>query len=230
MPSGCRSPSSTTPAPSASRSCAWARAAGLEEFKKKHPDFGQGGTFFVYYPVPFRQKELIKEKYDFLIKNGYEIGNHTYTHEDLGKENADGVQKALGLNVKYTQEYMPGYDVFALALPYGIAPKGDAFKYAVSGEYEGTKYNNRAILRVGSNPAPAPNSIKFDATKLPRVRASEMKTGGVGMYDYLTSFEKHPDRKYISDGNPNTIVIPEGEQANLNKDSVKDKQVITYTK
>lgn len=202
----------------------------MEEFKKKHPDFGQGGTFFVYYPIPFRQKELIQEKYDFLINNGYEIGNHSYTHENLGKETAEGVQKALALNVKYTQDYLPGYDVFALALPYGIAPKDEKFKYAVAGEYEGVKYNNRAILRVGSNPAPAPNHIKYDATKLPRVRASEINSGGVCMYDYLASFEKHPEKKYISDGNPNTIVVPEEEQENVNKESISDKQFITYKK
>ncbi|MEA4849223.1 MAG: hypothetical protein VB106_18465, partial [Clostridiaceae bacterium] len=57
----------------------------LEEFKKEHPDFGSGGSFFVYYPIPFRQKELIKEKYEFLIANGYDIGNHSYSHENLGK-------------------------------------------------------------------------------------------------------------------------------------------------
>lgn len=200
----------------------------IEEFKKKHPDFGQGGSFFVYYSNPFRQKELIKEKYDFLIKNGYEIGNHSYTHENLGELSAEGVQKALALNVKYTQEYLPGYDVFALALPYGIAPKDEKFQYAISGEYEGTKYNNRVILRVGSNPAPAPNHIKFDAARLPRIRASEIKMGGTGIYDYLASFEKHPEKRYISDGNPNTIVIPEKEQENINKDSISDKQLITY--
>lgn len=200
----------------------------LEEYFKKYPDFGRGGSFFVFYSLPFRQKELIQEKFDFLVNNGYEIGNHTYTHENLGKESAEGVQKALALNVKNTQEYLPGYDVYSLALPYGIAPKGDNFKYAVSGEYEGTKYNNSVILRVGSNPAPAPNHVKFDTTKLPRVRASEMNTGGVGMYDYLAYFDKNHDKRYISDGNPDTIVIPEEEQENLNQDSLKDKQLITY--
>lgn len=200
----------------------------LEDFSKKHPDFGKGGSFYVYYPLPFRQKELIKEKFDFMVKNGYEIGNHTYTHEQLGKESAEGVQKALALNAKYTQEYLPGYDVFSLALPYGIAPKDEKFKYAISGEYEGVKYNNRAILKVGSNPAPAPNNVKYDITKLPRVRASEMNTAGLGMYDYLNYFEKNPGKRYISDGNPDTVVIPEGEEKDLNMDSVKDKQVITY--
>lgn len=202
----------------------------MEDFKRKHPDFGQGGTFFVYYPVPFRQKELIKEKYEFLINNGYEIGNHSYTHEDLGSLTAEGVQKALAMNVKLTQEYMPEYDVFALALPYGIAPKDEKFKYAISGEYEGTKYHNRAILRVGSNPAPAPNHVKFDPARLPRIRASEINMGGTGIYDYIASFDKHPGKKYISDGNPVTIVILEEDEVNINKESLKDKQLITYKK
>lgn len=201
----------------------------LEDFYKKHPDFGRAASFYVYYPIPFRQKELIKEKFDFLVSNGYEIGNHAYTHENLGKLDAAGVQKALGLNVKNTQTYLPGYDVFSLALPYGAAPKGDDFKYAASGEFEGTKYNHRAILKVGSNPALAPNDIKFDPLKLPRVRASEMKTDGVGMYDWLKYFDKHPEKKYISDGNPKTIAVPETEVNNVDKDKLKDKELVTYT-
>lgn len=200
----------------------------LEDFKKKHPDFGTGGSFFVYYPLPFRQKELIAEKYEFLIKNGYDIGNHSYTHENLGKLSTADVQKALALNVKNTQAYLPGYDVYGLALPYGIAPKGEDFKYAMQGEYEGTKYHNRAILKVGSNPAPSPVNMKFDPLKLPRVRASEVKTDGVGMYDWLAVFDKHPERKYISDGNPETITIPETEKEKINMDSLKNKELKIY--
>jgi hypothetical protein len=48
------------------------------------------------------------------------------------------------------------------------------------------------------------------------------------MYDYLASFEKNPGKRYISDGNPDTIVIPEEEQENVNKESIADKQFITY--
>ncbi len=200
----------------------------IEEFKKEHPDFGSGGSFFVYYPLPFRQKELIKEKYEFLIQNGYDIGNHAYTHENLGSLSVEGVQKALAKNVKLTQEYLPGHDVYGLALPYGIGPKGDNYKYAAQGEYEGVKYNHRAVLKVGSNPAPSPVSIKFDPIRLPRIRASEMNTAGTGMYDWLLSFEKKPEKRYISDGNPDTVAIPESEKENVDQNKLNGKELIIY--
>jgi peptidoglycan/xylan/chitin deacetylase (PgdA/CDA1 family) len=200
----------------------------LEEFKKQHPDFGSGGSFFVYYPIPFRQKELIKEKYEFLAANGYDIGNHSYNHENIGALSPEEIQKSLGMNVSRTQEYLPGYDVYALALPYGIGPKGDNYKYAVQGEYEGVKYNNRAVLKVGSNPAPSPVSVKFDPARLPRVRASEMNTEGLGLYDWLDTMDKKPERRYISDGNPDTVAIPEREKANVDMGKLNGKELLVY--
>ncbi|HYE82551.1 MAG TPA: polysaccharide deacetylase family protein [Clostridia bacterium] len=200
----------------------------LEDFKKEHPDFGSGGSFFVFYPLPFRQKELIKEKYEFLIQNGYDVGNHAYTHENLGSLSIEDVQKALGKNVKLTEEYLPGYDVYALALPYGIGPKGDNYKYAAQGEYDGVKYNHRAVLKVGSNPAPSPVSVKFDPIRLPRVRASEMNTAGTGIYDWLAHFDKKPEKRYVSDGNPDTVAIPESEKDNVDQSRLNGKELVIY--
>ncbi len=198
----------------------------LEEFCNNHPDFGKAASFFVYYPVPFRQKNLIYEKYKFLIDNGYEIGNHGYNHENLGGITIEKVQESLAKNAKLTEDY--GYKVQSLALPYGSAPKGENYKYVVSGEYDGYSYYNKAVLKVGSNPAYAPNHLKFDFSRIPRVRASEIFVEGTGLYDYLNYFEKNPEKKYISDGNKGTITIPEYELPNINEDAIKDKKLITY--
>lgn len=200
----------------------------LESFSEKHPDFGKSASFFVYYPIPFRQKDLIKEKYEFLISHGYEIGNHGYNHENLGKINIEEVQKSLSKNVMKTKEILPDYEVQSLALPYGAAPKGEDYKYVVSGSYEGFSYDHKAVLLVGSNPAPSPNSIKFNPQRLPRVRGSEMLVAGTGLYDYIKYFEKNPHKKYISDGDTNTITIPESEIDNIDKDRLVNKKVITY--
>ncbi|MDD2481206.1 MAG: polysaccharide deacetylase family protein [Lutispora sp.] len=200
----------------------------LENFSEKYPDFGKAASFFIYYPIPFRQKDLIKEKYEFLINHGYEIGNHGYNHENLGKINIEEVQKSLSKNVMKTKEILPDYEVQSLALPYGAAPKGEDYKYVVSGNYEGFSYDHKAVLLVGSNPAPSPNSIKFNPQRLPRVRGSEMLVAGTGLYDYIKYFEKNPHKKYISDGDTNTITIPESEIDNIDKDRLVNKKVITY--
>ncbi|WP_372998243.1 polysaccharide deacetylase family protein [Lutispora sp.] len=202
----------------------------LEDFYKDHPDFGRAASFFVYYPVPFRQKELIKDKFDFLIENGYEIGNHGYNHENLGKVSIEEVQESLSKNARQTKEILGDYIVESLALPYGAAPKGDGYKYVISGSFEGFNYFHKAVLKVGSNPAPSPNSIDFDPQRLPRVRASEMKVQGTGIYDYLKYFENNPDKKYVSDGDPNTVTIPESEISNIDIERLEmsNKKLITY--
>lgn len=201
----------------------------MEDFAKAHPDFGNAATFFVYYPVPFRQKESVKYKLEYLINNGFDVGNHSLSHEMLGKMDAEGIQKQLALNVKNTLDLLPGYNVDLLALPYGSRPKDDSLrKYLISGEFEGTSYTNKAVLLVGSNPAPSPADKSFDFTAIPRVRASEMKTEGTGLYDWLKYFDSHPDERYISDGDPDVIAVPQKYEDRVNSEYIKDKKLILY--
>lgn len=201
----------------------------MEDFAVKHTGFGSAATFYVYYPVPFRQMDKIKYKFEYLINKGFDIGNHSYTHEMLGKLDDKGIQKQLGLNVKTSMEYLADYKVDTLALPYGSRPKDeDLRKYLISGEYEGTKYENRAVLLVGSNPAPAPGTMDYDPSALPRVRASETNTGGTGIYDWLKYFDSHPDERYVSDGNSETVVVPKSKEYNLKLEDLKNKKIITY--
>jgi Predicted xylanase/chitin deacetylase len=201
----------------------------MQEFAKSHPGFGNYATFYVYYPIPFRQRDKIKEKLEYLISNGFDVGNHTYSHEMLGKMDKDGIQKQLGLNVKSTSAYLPDYTVDTMALPYGSRPKDETLrKCLTSGNYDGIAYNNRAVLLVGSNPAPAPASFKYDPSAIPRIRASETNTGGTGLYDWLKYFDIHPEQRYISDGDPNTVAVPMQLQDNINIDGLKDIKLITY--
>ncbi|MGI6112758.1 MAG: polysaccharide deacetylase family protein [Mahellales bacterium] len=201
----------------------------LEEFNKKHPDFGMASTFYVYYPVPFRQEELIQYKFEYLLERGMDIGNHSYTHENLGSLNAQEIQRVLALNVKLTQEYLPGYEVDSLALPYGARPKDERAAYIERGEHDGTAYHNKGVLLVGANPAPSPVHVKYNPKRLPRVRASQTNTEGVGMYDWLEYFDNNPGKRYISDGNADTVAIPEGMEEYINKEALGQKELIVYS-
>ncbi|QCX34538.1 polysaccharide deacetylase [Caloramator sp. E03] len=199
----------------------------LEDFYKLHPDFGLKATFYVYYPVPFRQKELIEKKFRYLIDNGMDIGNHTYNHENLRKLNTAGIQESLGKNVMNTKKYLPDYEVDSLALPYGIKPKDNSLiEYVIKGEYKNTIYNNKIVLLVGSNPAYPIYHIKTKPDAIPRIRASEMDTYGTGLYDWLDYFDKHPEEKFISDGNANIISVPADKQNEIYKDKVNGKEIV----
>ena len=55
-----------------------------------------------------------------------------------------------------------------------------------------------------------------------------MKVDGVGLYDWLEYFDKHPSRRYISDGNPSTLTAPESLQDKLNPDAAGDMEIVFY--
>ena len=186
-------------------------------------DFGLAATFFTYYEYPFRQDEHIKRKYDYLVLKGFEIGNHTYTHENLRLASPDGAKEQLARHIKRTWDYLPGYQVRSLALPYGEYP--DDMEYIIAGTWENISYYNEAILLVGANPAPSPFSSEFDPTKLPGCRRDDR---GVGMYEWLDMLEDQPGRRYISDGDPETVAFPADLADRIWDEAVAGKELIPY--
>jgi len=172
----------------------------LEGFYRENPDFGLEGSFYIFYENPFRQQEQVDKKLNYLVERGFEIGNHGYNHgnlRDLSGESPEAVEKELALHVKRTRDYLPDYRARSLALPYGAWP--DPRELAAEGEYEGTNYRHEAVLLVGAHPAPSPFHEDFDPLALPRVRASEKNTEGVGMYDWLERYRQNPERRYIQE-------------------------------
>jgi len=202
----------------------------LEEFNKEHPDFPLKATFFLYGSNPFRQPELIEYKLKYLIEKGFDIGNHTLEHNDMSKINdADTIQKVIAKQAAYLESFIPGYKVNTYALSYGARPKDKSlYPYLQKGEYEGKSYENIAILNVGWDPYLSPVDKDFDPYSIHRVRASETKVDGVGLYDWLKEFDQNPDRRYISDGNPNIITVPKKFEEKVDKNKLGDKELYIY--
>ncbi len=168
----------------------------MESFYKEHPDFGLNGTFYINGSGFFSGGGTEKERLEYLLNKGFEIGNHTNTHVYLNKASAETIQKEIGTVSNKVNELV-GYKINSLALPFGISSK-DYKEYISKGTYEGQEYENKIILLVGSNPAPSPTSEKLNLLSLPRVRA----TGGnkrvdCDLYYWLDVMEKNPKMKYV---------------------------------
>ena len=188
----------------------------MEQFKKEHPDFPMTATFYLLPAIKpglrlFGQEEYIKQKLEYLVKNGYELGNHSYWHQNLGKTDDAGVQKQLSLAVKAIQSYIPGYNIRSLALPLGVHPKNQVLEH--DGAYQETKYHHDSVLLVGSGPAPSPFAAKFNPYKLERIQAGDT---GWGPKAYVKMFQKNPQLRYVSDGNSQTVTVPKSMQEKLN--------------
>ncbi|MFZ5817539.1 MAG: polysaccharide deacetylase family protein [Bacillota bacterium] len=191
----------------------------LLQFAREHPDFGLAGTFYVKFTeVPFEEEEHWKEKLRFLVRHGFEVANHSYTHDNLALLDDQGVQRSLAMNVKRIREALPDYDGSTLALPMGMMPRNRAL--AVEGEYGGTRYKHRAVLLVADSPNYSPYDKRLDLFALQRTQAIQSEFDR--WFPYLETY------RYVSDGDPDTVVFPESYQELLNPEKVKGKKVRTY--
>lgn len=195
----------------------------LEEFKKKHPDVPVTATFFVNGGI-FNQEKYNEKIVKWMIENGYDIGNHTQTHLDIKKSTAENVQKEIVYVYNKLEELIPGKYVKIIALPFGspYTKEHENYKYVLSSTYDGKTYETEAALRVGWEPEVSPYDKNFDKTFLKRCRAYDNNGKDFDIEMVFNMLEKN---KYISDGDPNTIVIKETDESKI---ETTDKKVITY--
>ncbi|NLJ58551.1 MAG: polysaccharide deacetylase family protein [Tissierellia bacterium] len=199
----------------------------LEEYKSKYPDFKVTASFFLG-PNPFGQEEYAEEKLRWLIENGYDVGNHTYSHLEMEYLNSEEIEIEIGIINNMLDEYLPTYTIETLALPHGSNPKDEFIESVLEGEYQGVNYKTIAILDVGWRPAYSPYDILTDFNSLYRVTASEINVDNCGMYDYFKQYEENKRERFISDGNPDVITIPQRHLDYLNMDMVASKLVNVY--
>ena len=185
----------------------------LESFLKERPDFGRAATFFVL-PGASRPNRLFDQpqyegrKLQFLASQGYEIGNHTLWHANLGKYDEGTVRGQIAEAQVWIRRHVPDYPVRTLALPHGVYPRDLA--WAQSGTAKGTTYKTDGILMVAGGAAPSPFARSFDAMRIPRIQAVERDLGY-----WLQYFDKNPSERFISDGDPSTITIPSSKRDKL---------------
>ncbi len=182
----------------------------LEAFLRERPDFGRGATFFVLPAADppnrlFNQPAYAGKKLQYLVSRGYEIGNHTLWHANLGKYDEATVRAQIAGAQQWIQRHVPDYRPRTLSLPHGVYPKD--VSWALHGSANGATYSHDAILMVAGGAAPSPFSRAFDPVRLPRIQAVEAE-----LASWLRYFERRPHERFVSDGDPDVITVPAGSQ------------------
>jgi peptidoglycan/xylan/chitin deacetylase (PgdA/CDA1 family) len=195
----------------------------LQAFAKTHPDFPAKATFYVLPLSAFGQPADASKKMQALLAQGFEIGNHTVSHNRLDHMSDADVQKELGNCVALIHKLAPQAQIDTVALPLGIAPRNRAL--LASGEYQGQHYANRAVLLVGAGPAPSPVAAKFKPMRLPRIQANELPYGITFWLDIL---KRHPNLRFVSDGDPNTVTVPRSQADKVDKSHLNGLTLRTY--
>ncbi len=189
----------------------------MEAFFAKHPDFGRGGFFAI---LPFNcfaepnepdQMPYCEQKLTWLAEHGYEIGNHTAGHQDLLDITDEQFMAELGEAVIWIDERVPepGNLSQVLIMPYGNYPDADLHQEQCRMMREGFEYKGRTIrieaaFMVGANPAESPSSTLWDPIWIPRIQTYDEV-----MDFWFTAFEDGSVILYASDGNPETVTVPD---------------------
>lgn len=183
----------------------------LLDFADEHPDFDAVASFYVN-AHPFGGGSDAPQMLRDLHELGFELGNHTASHSNLRELSAGGVRKELAAGVAAITDAVPDAQVRTLSLPLGIWPEPRKLAY------RGEGYDHEGILLVGADPAPSPFHAEFDPLALPRIRSSPAWDGGEPDYGsafWLDVLAEHPERRYVSDGNPETVSFPQDLSADL---------------
>ena len=195
----------------------------LEQFKKKYPDYNVTATFFVTGAL-FNQPEYNEKILNWLVDNGYDVGNHTKTHLNIGNSKASQVQYEIAYVYKQLDNIIPNKYVKIIALPFGspLRKTHENFPYVLKGQDEDYSYETNAALRVGWEPEVSSYSKEFDKTYIKRCRGYDNNGKEFDIEMILKMLDRS---RYVSDGDANTIVTSSNQEDNI---ITTDKEIILY--
>lgn len=200
----------------------------LEKFKKMYPDYHVTATFFVNGVLFRNKKEDDIKAMKWMVEHGYDIGNHTWEHALLSDCDAEEIEYQVGSLYKLLDEIIPGKYVDIVALPFGSPAQTDGdpkYEKIFNGNYEGFAYSTKASLLCAWTRSFSPFVTEYDHTAIRRIRAYDHNGTE---FDIQQNFEELNDgRRYISDGNPDTIVIKAEEEEDWLGETY-GKEVIRY--
>jgi len=185
----------------------------LLDFSSAHPDFRPIATMYVN-GNPFEAGAGKAELQD-LTRRGFELGAHTLTHQDLGKTDPTNVQKELVQGLRVITNAVPDAKVVTMALPFGVHPTDRALAH--TGAWDSQSYTFDGVFLVGAEPSPSPFAVTFDPLDIPRIRSASWdgQKPNYGSTFWLDTLDKHPERRYVSDGDPDRVSFPAAEQPKL---------------
>lgn len=196
----------------------------LESFKQKYPDYNITATFFINGGL-FSQPEYNSQIIIWLIENGYDIGNHTYSHVNFSKVDSNKTQEEVGKVYNVLDNLIPAQYINVVALPFGSPYKleHENMNYIFKANYNSKEYITKGALRVGWKAESSPYNIDFNPKFLKRIRAYDNNGED---FDIEMNFKLLEDTRYISDGNVKNIVVPQNKMELIQ--NIYMDELITY--
>jgi peptidoglycan/xylan/chitin deacetylase (PgdA/CDA1 family) len=182
----------------------------LQGMEQADPTWRARASFAYYWPYPFRETDpdLIATKLRYLVDNGFDLSNHSHTHDNLAQLPADELVANLAESQRRLAEIVGEYAPRTLTLPFGMFPEDQSL--VVTGTDGDTTYNHELVFLVGWMPTRSPHHVDFDPVNVFRVPAH----GPWGPNDpdwdgWLEWLDEQPGRRFVSDGDPDVVTFPD---------------------
>ena len=193
----------------------------LSAFHREHPDWPMRATWFVLPAAAepnnlFGQPALTEKKLRFLVDAGMEIGSHTLWHANLAQSSPEEVQEQIVRMNRAIREYIPGYSAVSLGVPFGEYPADMGLLR--QGSWDGESYTFKGAAEVAGGVAYPPGNRLFDPYRVPRMQAEPAKGN---FASFSSHFEAHPEQRFRSDGDPDTVTIPEESKVFMDAEAVR---------
>ncbi|MGI8485690.1 MAG: polysaccharide deacetylase family protein [Thermomicrobiales bacterium] len=195
----------------------------MEAFFAGHPDFGHTAHFGIVtnycfaLNTDYNTPDYCQQKLDYLVARGYEIGNHTSWHDNLSELTPDGVAEEVGGAAVFIDEHVKGPANMSrvLTLPFGERPDPvthpEASRMLTDGfTYKGEEIKIEAEIEVSGGPAFSPSSSSWDPFAITR-----FNTDDASLNQWFPAFANGDVVLYTSDGNPDTITVPDPLHSSL---------------
>ncbi|MFE3447827.1 polysaccharide deacetylase family protein [Nonomuraea sp. NPDC059194] len=187
----------------------------IYDVAKKYPSFRPVATFWInHYPFGLRNQEDQARAVRWLTERGFEVANHTWSHPNLAVLSKKKVREQIVRLERLLKKLgAPASDT--LALPFGSMPYPK--KIAKAGSWDGTGYDFAGVFLAGAEPSFSPYAKNFDAGAIQRIQ-SNGKRGECRKWCsqyWLEWLNKHPGKRFVSDGDPQRISIPRKTAGNI---------------
>lgn len=198
----------------------------LYDVARRHPGFRPVATFWVNRePFGLRDPAEQRRAVRWLVERGFEVANHTYAHPDLRRLGTKQVREQIARQERLLLEWGAGPSV-TLALPYGSMPVKRAA--ARKGKWRDVRYEFAGVFLAGAEPSVSPFAKDFDRHAIQRIQSNGRKgecRKWCSEY-WLGWLERHPGRRYTSDGDPQRVSIPKRLRGNIS--AKVGKRLVVY--
>ncbi|TMR21198.1 polysaccharide deacetylase [Nonomuraea turkmeniaca] len=200
--------------------------AVIQDVAARYPGFRPVATFWINKePFGLRDHASQAAAVRWLVEHGYEVANHTWGHPNLRALKRKRVREQIVRLERLLKKLgMPPSKT--MALPYGSLPRDK--KAARTGAWDGTRYDFAGVFLAGAEPSLSPYAKKFDRGAIQRIQSNGKKgecRKWCSQY-WLDWLDRHPGERYVSDGDPDRISMPERLRGNI--DAKRGLQVIAY--